>query len=111
MLDGEERLNEEERVRPKGRGEDGKGVNGSGCQKGCTGSMRTSELGGGEGSNNRGVAWRYEFRSQAIRVGSRREGGCELVGVSFQPGAVRKTPNDSRRRLEGLHKGREVITA
>eukprot|EP00965_Chrysotila_dentata_P119914 3966005-Pleurochrysis_carterae.AAC.2 len=41
MLDGEERLNEEERVRPRGRGEEG--VNGNGFQKGCNGSVRTSE--------------------------------------------------------------------
>eukprot|EP00965_Chrysotila_dentata_P006566 214353-Pleurochrysis_carterae.AAC.1 len=111
MLDCEERLNEEEGVRPKGCGEDGEGVNGNGREEGRNGGMRTSELGRGEGPNSRGVTWWYRFRSQAIRVGGRREGGGGLVGVSFQLGAVRKMPNDRRRRLKGLYEGRDLITA
>eukprot|EP00965_Chrysotila_dentata_P119965 3967991-Pleurochrysis_carterae.AAC.1 len=111
MLDCEERLNEEEGVRPKGCGEDGEEVNGNGHDEGRNGGMHTSELGRGAGPNSREVAWRYVFRSQAIQAGGRREGAGGLVGVSFQLGAVRKTPNDRRRRLKGLHEGRDLITA
>eukprot|EP00965_Chrysotila_dentata_P166415 5494159-Pleurochrysis_carterae.AAC.1 len=63
MLDCEERLNEKEGVRAQGRGEDGEGVNRNSGEEGRNGSMRPSELSGGEGPDNGGVARRHRFRS------------------------------------------------
>eukprot|EP00965_Chrysotila_dentata_P122157 4038634-Pleurochrysis_carterae.AAC.2 len=57
MLDREERLNDEEGVGSKGCGKDGEGVNGESGEEGCNGSMRTSELGRGEGPDGGVVAW------------------------------------------------------